>query len=915
MTFPEIETVIRQRPRGRSRPCRFPANGKSRRTAAALALLLSVALVLCKPAEKAGEPTVLRSELANGLRVVIVPNELAPVATTVVNYLVGSDEAPPGFPGMAHAQEHMMFRGSPGLSADQLADIAAAMGGRFDADTQQTVTQYFFTVPAEDLGVALHIEAIRMAGVLDSQDLWEKERGAIEQEVARDLSNPQYVFYTRLLAAMFKGTVYAHDALGTKASFDATTAAMLKSFHEAWYAPNNAVVVVVGNVRPKSVLKEIQRRFGGIPAKKLPERPAVALQPVEAESLALTTDLPYGLALVCFRLPGSRSPDFAAAQVLTDVLSSQRGDLYALVPAGQALAAGFSMNALPEAGLGFAYAAYPAGGDGAALVEKIRTVLAGAVGQGVDPDLVAAAKRRERTADKFRKNSIMGLAMDWSEALAVEGLQSPEEATEAMERVTAAQVDEAARKYLLPGRAVTAVLTPQPSGAPVSPKGFGGPESFTPAKTEAVELPPWAEEALKRLTLPPSAVHPEVVTLPNGLTLIIQPEETSGTVGVYGRIKSNPDLETPEGQEGVDRILEALFDYGTVSLDRLAFEKAMDDIGADVSAGREFSLEVLPEHFDRGLELLADNQLHPALPEDAFAVVRGQTGAAVAGERRSPDHIAARALDEALLPKGDPALREATAETVSSLTLRNVKDYYERVFRPDMTFIVVIGKVDPGAARQAVAKHFGGWTSEGPKPETDLPPVPPNKPSTVYVPDASRIQDSVVLAQTLGLTRSDPDYYPLQVGNHVLGGGFYATRLYRDLREERGLVYYVGSDFDIGKTRSFYEATYGCDPGNAPEARMIIVRDLKDMQASLVSPDQLHQAKAMLLREIPLAESSVSAIAAGLLSRALEGLPLDEPARAARRYMKIDAGQVKAAFAKWLRPDDLVEVKQGLPIK
>jgi zinc protease len=141
MTFPEIETVIRQRPRDRSRPCRFPANGKSRRTAVALAVLLSVALVRCGPAEKAGEPAVLRSELANGLRVVIVRNELAPVATTVVNYRVGSDEAPPGFPGMAHAQEHMMFRGSPGLSADQLADIAAAMGGRFDADTQQTVTQ------------------------------------------------------------------------------------------------------------------------------------------------------------------------------------------------------------------------------------------------------------------------------------------------------------------------------------------------------------------------------------------------------------------------------------------------------------------------------------------------------------------------------------------------------------------------------------------------------------------------------------------------------------------------------------------------------------------------------------------------------------------------------------------------------
>ncbi len=97
------------------------------------------------------------------------------------------------------------------------------MGGEFNADTQQTVTQYFFTVPATDLEIPLRIEAIRMRGLLADENLWNQERGAIEQEVAQDLSNPQYVFYTRLLAALFKGTPYAHDALGTKPSFDLTT--------------------------------------------------------------------------------------------------------------------------------------------------------------------------------------------------------------------------------------------------------------------------------------------------------------------------------------------------------------------------------------------------------------------------------------------------------------------------------------------------------------------------------------------------------------------------------------------------------------------------------------------------------------------------------------------------------------------
>ena len=139
-----------------------------------------------------GSHTSLASEinkatLDNGLRVVIVQNSLAPVVTTQVNYLVGSNEAPSGFPGMAHAQEHMMFRGNPGLTSDQLSSIIAAMGGEFNAQTQQNLTQYFFTVPAEDLETALHVEAVRMSGVLDSDKLWQEERGAIEQEVSGPL--------------------------------------------------------------------------------------------------------------------------------------------------------------------------------------------------------------------------------------------------------------------------------------------------------------------------------------------------------------------------------------------------------------------------------------------------------------------------------------------------------------------------------------------------------------------------------------------------------------------------------------------------------------------------------------------------------------------------------------------------------
>jgi len=150
-------------------------------------LLGALALVFLTGAAPAKDTGVLRATLPNGLRVVIVRNTLAPVVSTAVNYLVGGDETPKGFPGTAHAQEHMMFRGSPGLTADQLANIGSVMGGNFNANTRESVTQYLFTVPSEDLDIALHIEAIRMQDSLDTKEDWDKERGAIEQEVAQDL--------------------------------------------------------------------------------------------------------------------------------------------------------------------------------------------------------------------------------------------------------------------------------------------------------------------------------------------------------------------------------------------------------------------------------------------------------------------------------------------------------------------------------------------------------------------------------------------------------------------------------------------------------------------------------------------------------------------------------------------------------
>ncbi len=886
-------------------------NVKNMKSTTIRVFLSLIALFLLVPPAHATNSDVLRATLANGLRVVIIKNTLAPVVTTEVNYLVGSNEAPEGFPGMAHAQEHMMFRGSPGLSAAQLSHIMALMGGDFNADTQQTVTQYFLTVPADDLDVVLHLEADRMGGVLDTQELWEQERGAIEQEVAQDLSNPEYVFSSRLLSELFTGTPYAHDALGTRPSFDKTTGAMLKQFYDTWYVPNNAILIVSGNVDPRKTLALVKKLFGPIPRKAVPRRPEVRLQPLKPASITLETDLPYGLSIVAYRLPGSDSPDYAAGMILADALDSSRGDLYALVPEGKALFTGFDGGALPKATYAYALAGFPQAGDGPALAATVKTIIAGYVKNGFPADLVEASKRHELADAEFQRNSVSGLAAAWSQALAVEGRNSPDDDIAMIKKVTVEDVNRVAREYLLNDAAITAILTPRPTGKPVSSKGFGGKESFAPTGTKPVELPGWAKKVERVPALPVSTVKPAVFELSNGIRLIVQPENVSATVIVLGQVKNNDDLEEPAGKEGVSDVLGSLFSYGTTSLDRIAFQKAQDDIAADITAGTSFSLRVLSDQFDRGMELLADNLLHPALPGKAFDVVRQETASSLRGQRQSPSFLSKRALREALYPKDDPVLRDATPKTVSSLSLEDVKAYYAKAFRPDMTTIVVIGQVTPERARTVVEKYFNAWKAGGPKPATDLPATPPNKPSTSAVPDASRVQDEVTLAETIGITRTHPDYYRLELGNHVLSGGFYASRLYRDLREKAGLVYTVDSFIEASKNRALFGVAYACDPPNVSRARALVERNLREMQTTPMSPEELRQAKTLLLRQVPLSEESVDGIAGMLLSRALHDLPLDESVRAARRYLETTAEQVRDAFAKWIRPSDFAQVTVG----
>jgi zinc protease len=882
-----------------------------------LGLAVGVLAVLALPAAAApagdsgSVPAgVLRATLYNGLRVVIVPDRLAPVVTTEINYLVGSNDAPSGFPGTAHALEHMMFRGSKGLDRDQLSELGAVLGGDYNADTTETVTQYFYTVPAANLPVALRVEALRMNGLDLNEADWDKERGAIEQEVSRDFSSPIYTYMSQLQAIMFAGTPYEHDALGTRPSFDKTDAKLLRAFYEKWYAPNNAILVIAGDIDPPKTLDEVKAAFSAIPRREVPPHAAFSVSAVIPKTLTLPTDLPFGVVTLAYRLPGLTSPDFATADILSDVLGSQRGALYAMVPAGHALLSEFAFEPKADVGFGLAAAAFPKGANPKPVLNEMKSILANIAQNGVPPELVEAARRQELAQLAFMNDSITGLAESWSRALAYEGASSPDDIAKAYQAVTVEGVNRLAKNLLDPAHAVTAILTPEDNAKPIAGKGFGGAESFGGAPSKPVELPDWANLALAKLNIPDMGTPPTATTLPNGLRLIVQPEHVSHTVSVFGEVRQVTDMEEPKGREGVGDVVNKLFEYGTEQHDRLGLQKALDDIAAQESAGSKFFLKVLRPQFTHGMQLLAENELHPAFPSQAFAVLQQQQAQSLEGLLQSPEYLFRRAMIRAIVPDHDPQLREATPETTTALKLDDVRAYYAAAYRPDLATIVVVGDVSPDEAQRVVQENFGGWTAKGATPAIDLPGIGPSKTSAAHVPDSSNVQDTVALVESVPLSVTNPDRYDLMVGNTILGGGF-SSRLYQDLRVKTGYVYGVSSQLDFSRTRCTYSVSFGADPDKVVKARALVGQDLKALQSAPVSETELTRAKAQMLRRLPMQRASVDAIAALDLRLVDLGLPLNTPSIAAQHYYDTTPEKVQAAFKNWLRPDDLAEVVKG----
>jgi zinc protease len=860
---------------------------------------------------------VLKATLGNGLRVVIVRNTLAPVISTDLAYLVGSRDDPAEFQGMAHAQEHMMFRGTPNLSTSQLGTIATALGGRFNAETSDTLTQFEFSVPATNLDAVLRIESDRMRDVLDAQSQWENERGAIEQEVLADESSPGADFFADVQALAFAGTAYARQGVGTVAAFNRLTGPDIKKFYDRWYAPNNAVLVIAGDVDKEATLARVRSFFDSVPKRAVPPHAVAHFAPLEKKLIRRTTTLTYPLAAVAFRFPGVDSPDFLAAYMLQQVLGAQRGPLQALVDSGESLDAEWvSTPYFPEGQLVLATSALPPGQDPYEMAKRLETILHDYALSGVPSELFETTKRQAIVSQELGRNSIASLANDWATTIALDGEPSIAREQELLAGVTLADVNRVAKRYLDPNHAIVGALTPSPdarqSAAAAPPQR--GPEKPLDVRGSVTKLPAWGSALVANVSVPPAEAAPARSRLANGITLIVRPAQISDSVLAYGSVHTNSALQEPPGKEGVASVLNLMFAYGTQTRDRQAFQRAQDDIDTQIGAGPQFGMQTTSASFDRAVTLLSEAELQPRLDEPTFELARRRALEELQTSLSGTNTIANIALAKKLLPAGDPALRQATPDTMLALTLDDVRAYYAKTFRPDLTTIVIVGNTTPEAAKAAVERAFGAWKSVGDAPSLELPAVPLNPPGEFRLTVPALNQDAVTLAQLVPLDRSSPQYPAMQLANTIFGGGVLGaeqSRLFRDIRQNSGLVYSIGSQYSAAKSRSEFSIDFASSPSNRDRISRLIDAEIVRMQTEPAGDFELDLAKAAIVRRGVVEGASLSSIGDSLLGDAQAGYPLDQDRLDSQAIIATSAQAVRDAFAAAVRPAGFVKVVVG----
>lgn len=862
--------------------------------------------------------------LPNGLRVLLFPDPTKPTVTVNVTYLVGSKHEGYGETGMAHLLEHLMFKGTP--TTPNVPQALTERGARPNGTTWLDRTNYYETLPASDdnLKWALTFEADRMVHSFIAQKDLDSEMTVVRNEFESGENDPRGILFKRTMSAAYLWHNYGKATIGAKADLEHVPIDRLQSFYRRYYRPDNAVLVVAGSFQPEKALALVRSTFGKLQRPATPVPLTYTQEPTQDGEREVTLRRVGDNQLITslYHVPEGAHPDFAAIDVLTEVLGdSPSGRLYkALVETKKAArVSAFNFQLRDPGVVGFSVEARQDQPLTPAREALLQTVEEAAKKPFTDEE-VNRAKTSLAKATELLLNNSERAAILLSEWAAVGDWRLLFLHRDRIDAVTSADVTRVAAAYLKGSNRTMGTFVPT-------------------AKPDRSELPPAVDVAKsvqgyqgRALVAQGEAFDPSPANiearvqrgeLPGGIKYAVLPKKTRGEmVNLSLNLRWGTE-ETVRGRLPAAAYAGRMLMRGTTKHTRQQLADALDKLKARVGVdggalGASLSIECPRASLPEVLKLMAEVLREPSFDAQEFAVLKQERLAALEAQRSEPQMQGSIAFWRALsahYPKGHPyyvpSLEERLAD-VKDVSLEQARDFYRQFYGASNGELAVVGDFDAKEVVALTGTLFNGWKSPGPYarvPKTYQPVGP--KVVSLETPDKANAY--FLAGQTLKLRADDADWPGVMMGNFVLGGGFLNSRLATRVRQKDGLSYGVGSSVDSGDldpVGSFLTyAIYA--PQNAQKLEVAMREEITRAVDKGITQEELTKARSGLLEYRQTSRAQDANLANQLASYLYFGRTLAFDAALEAKLLKLTPEDVRKALANHVDWSKATQVRAG----